>query len=60
MSNRIGILGGISYESTKDYYELFHQKYYELKNDYYFPEIIVYSLNLKVYRLRKYQSGKIH
>ena len=47
MSKRIGILGGISYESTKDYYELFHHKYYEQKNDYYFPEIVVYSLNFQ-------------
>jgi aspartate racemase len=47
MSKRIGILGGISYESTKDYYELFHRKYYEQKNDFYFPEIVVYSLNFQ-------------
>lgn len=29
MSKRIGILGGISYESTKNYYELIHKKYFE-------------------------------
>ncbi len=47
MSKRIGILGGISCESTLAYYQLIHTKYYELKGDYYYPEIIIYSLNFQ-------------
>jgi aspartate racemase len=47
MHKRIGILGGISYESTKQYYELIHKKYYNRKHDYYFPEVVVFSLNFQ-------------
>jgi aspartate racemase len=47
MKKRIGILGGISYESTKNYYELIHKKYYDIKKDYYYPEVIIYSLNFQ-------------
>ena len=47
MSKRIGILGGISYESTKQYYEAIHKKYYDKKHDYYFPEVVVFSLNFQ-------------
>ena len=47
MNKRIGILGGISYESTKAYYELIHKKYYDKKHDYYFPEVLVFSLNFQ-------------
>lgn len=44
---KIGILGGISHESTIKYYELLLKKYYELKKDYYYPEIIIYSLDFQ-------------
>ncbi len=44
---KIGILGGISHESTIKYYELILKKYYELKGDYYYPEIIIYSLDFQ-------------
>lgn len=44
---RIGILGGISHESTAKYYELIHEKYYRLKGDYHYPEVIVYSLDFQ-------------
>ncbi|MBU5674901.1 amino acid racemase [Alkaliphilus sp. MSJ-5] len=47
MSKKIGILGGISHESTIKYYELILKKYYELKGDYYYPEIIIYSLDFQ-------------
>ncbi|MCP4166723.1 MAG: amino acid racemase [Chloroflexi bacterium] len=47
MAKRIGILGGISHESTAAYYTLLHQKYNEMYGDYYYPEIVVYSLNFQ-------------
>jgi len=47
MDKRIGLLGGISYESTKQYYELIHRRYFEIKQDYYFPEVVVFSLNFQ-------------
>jgi aspartate racemase len=47
MAKRIGILGGISYESTIKYYELILRKYYEQKRDYYYPEIVIFSLDFQ-------------
>ena len=44
---RIGILGGMSYESTIKYYDLILQKYYDKYNDYNYPEIIIFSLNFQ-------------
>ena len=44
---KIGILGGMSYESTIKYYDLILQKYYDRYQDYYYPEILIYSLNFK-------------
>jgi len=44
---RIGILGGMSYESTIKYYELILEKYYQRKLDYYYPEIIIFSLDFQ-------------
>ncbi len=44
---KIGILGGMSYESTIKYYELILQKYYDIYDDYYYPEILIYSLNFQ-------------
>lgn len=55
MNKRIGILGGISYESTKQYYELIHKKYYYRKHDYYFPEVVVFSLNFQ--RFTDYENS---
>ena len=55
MHKRIGILGGISYESTKHYYDLIHKKYYERKHDYYFPEVVVFSLNFQ--RFTDYENS---
>ena len=55
MDKRIGILGGISYESTKAYYDLIHKKYYERKHDYFFPEVVVYSLNFQ--RFTDYENS---
>lgn len=45
--NRIGILGGMSYESTIKYYDLILERYYEKFNDYNYPEVIIYSLNFQ-------------
>jgi len=44
---RIGILGGMSYESTIKYYDLILQKYYERYEDYHYPEIVIFSLNFQ-------------
>lgn len=47
MKKRIGLLGGISYESTIKYYELLMQRYFKKKQDYYYPEIVIYSLDFQ-------------
>jgi aspartate racemase len=52
---RIGILGGMSYESTLKYYDLILQKYFELFNDYHYPEIVIFSLNFQ--KLIDYELG---
>ena len=44
---KIGILGGMSYESTIKYYDLILQKYYSKYHDYNYPEIVIYSLNFQ-------------
>jgi aspartate racemase len=44
---RIGILGGISHESTIKYYELLLRKYFERERNYYYPEIVIFSLNFQ-------------
>ncbi|MCW3979041.1 MAG: amino acid racemase, partial [Candidatus Bathyarchaeota archaeon] len=47
MAKRIGILGGISHESTLRYYELIHEKYYRRRGDYHYPEVVVFSLGFQ-------------
>jgi aspartate racemase len=47
MAKRIGILGGISHESTARYYQLIHEKYYVRRDDYHYPEVVVYSLDFQ-------------
>lgn len=44
---RIGILGGISHESTIECYRLILKKYYERKRDYFYPEIVIFSLDFQ-------------
>lgn len=44
---RIGILGGISHESTIRYYEFIMKKYYEKFHDYYYPEVVIFSLDFQ-------------
>lgn len=45
----IGILGGMSPESTRHYYEHIIRKYFDRFNDYNYPEIIIYSVNFQKY-----------
>lgn len=40
----IGILGGLGPESTIEYYRYITRTYYETRQDYNYPEIIIYSL----------------
>lgn len=44
---RIGILGGMSHESTIRYYEVILQKYYESFHDFNYPEVVIFSLNFQ-------------
>ena len=46
-SFRIGILGGMSHESTIKYYDQILEKYYEKQHDYNYPEVIIFSLNFQ-------------
>jgi len=54
---KIGIVGGLSPESTLLYYNHIVKKYYELKKDYNFPEIIIYSLSFEKFR-KALKNGK--
>lgn len=44
---RIGILGGISYTSSLVYYRELMEQYFAVKGDYYYPEIILHSLDFQ-------------
>ena len=46
---RIGILGGLSPQSTVIYYQYIIKTYYEKFKDYKFPEIIIYSVCFQQY-----------
>jgi aspartate racemase len=46
LSKRIGILGGISHESTIKYYEYILTKYYAKMRNYHYPEVVIFSLDL--------------
>jgi aspartate racemase len=47
MAKRIGILGGISAESTAAYYSRIIRGYFERYQDDYYPEIVIFSLNFQ-------------
>lgn len=47
MKKRIGILGGISLASTLEYARTIAQLYYDRFQDYYYPEIVIYSLDFQ-------------
>jgi aspartate racemase len=49
MRKRIGILGGMSPESTIAYYEHITRAYCERFGDYGYPEIIIYSVSFQAY-----------
>lgn len=44
---KIGLLGGFSYESTIQYFDNIMQLYYAKYKDYYFPEIVIYSVDFQ-------------
>jgi aspartate racemase len=46
-AKRIGILGGISPESTRMYYDHIIEAYYMREQDYHSPEIVIYSLDFQ-------------
>jgi len=49
MTKNIGIIGGMSPESTALYYQTITRKYLELFNNFNFPEIFIYSVKHKKY-----------
>jgi aspartate racemase len=49
MHKKIGILGGMSPESTIAYYEYITRRYTERFGDYGYPEIIIYSVSFQPY-----------
>lgn len=49
MRKKIGILGGMSPESTSEYYEYITRTYTERFGDYGYPEIIIYSVSFQPY-----------
>lgn len=44
---KIGLLGGFSYESTLQYYDNLMKLYYEQFHDYYYPELVIYSMDFQ-------------
>ena len=49
MHKRIGILGGLSPESTIEYYQYITRTYTQRYGDYGYPEIIIYSVSFQPY-----------
>ena len=49
MHKRIGILGGMSPESTVAYYEYITRTYTERHGDYSYPEVLIYSVSFQPY-----------
>jgi aspartate racemase len=49
MHKKIGILGGMSPESTVEYYQTITRTYVERFGDYGYPEIIIYSVSFQPY-----------
>jgi len=47
MTKRIGILGGISHESTIAYYDLILRKHFARSKNAYYPEIVIFSLDFQ-------------
>lgn len=55
---KIGILGGISPISTVKYYEYITRQYYVRHKNYYYPEIVIYSLNFQQFTDYENDSDK--
>jgi aspartate racemase len=49
MHKRIGILGGMSPESTVEYYQYITRTYTERYGDYGYPEVVIYSVSFQPY-----------
>jgi len=49
MHKKIGIIGGLSPESTVSYYLHITRSFVEKFGNYSYPEIIIYSVNLENY-----------
>jgi aspartate racemase len=49
MHKRIGILGGMSPESTVEYYQYITRTYTERYGDYGYPEVLIYSVSFQSY-----------
>lgn len=49
MKRKIGILGGISLASTIQYYKTITDMYFEKYSDYYYPEIVINSLDFQYF-----------
>ncbi len=49
MHKRIGIIGGMSPESTAEYYQYITRTYTERFGDYGYPEILIYSVSFQPY-----------
>ena len=49
MHKKIGILGGMSPESTVEYYQYITRTYTERFGDYGYPEVIIYSVSFQAY-----------
>jgi aspartate racemase len=49
MHRRIGILGGMSPESTVEYYQYITRTYTERYGDYGYPEVLIYSVSFQPY-----------
>lgn len=56
MAKRIGILGGISAESTAAYYHEIIRGYFERYQDDYYPEIVIFSLSFQ--RFTDLENGR--
>jgi aspartate racemase len=50
MHKKIGMIGGLSPESTVDYYKYIFRTYVERFGDHSYPEIIIYSVNFQHFR----------
>jgi aspartate racemase len=46
---KIDIIGGISSASTLHYYQMLHDLFYEQYHHYYYPEMVIESLNFQYF-----------